>query len=406
MWRGEREAHVASKSESRARARLARAGRWLARGVLALLFLVGAYVSLVPQGRAAARATLLLPALVTQTQPAALVASGEPVRHTQLVVSSRSGPVFLDVYAPTAGPPPAPGVREAVILISGVGDNRAVPQLINLSESLARAGLVAVQMTTPALLSYTLLPADADAVVAAVMATGNLPGVRPARVGILGFSAGGALACLAATDPRIRDSLAFITLFGSYYDARSLLKDFGRRALEENGQLKPWHPQLVPIQVLANTIATTLPSDEGKVLSDAFAQGAPPLMPAQIATLSPPAAAAYHLLAGDQPDRVDANIAALSPQMQTLLTALSPSTVVGELQTPIFLLHDRNDEFVPFTQSRAFDASLTALGKRHEFAEFGIFAHVEVKSGLGIGALVDDGSRLFRIIVGLLAPAS
>ena len=84
----------------------------------------------------------------------------------------------------------------------------------------------------------------------------------------------------------------------------------------------------------------------------------------------------------------------------------SPSTVVGELKTPIFLLHDRNDEFVPFTQSRAFDASLTALGKRHEFAEFGIFAHVEVKSGLGIGALVDDGSRLFRIIVGLLAPAS
>ncbi len=92
--------------------------------------------------------------------------------------------------------------------------------------------------------------------------------------------------------------------------------------------------------------------------------------------------------------------------MQTLLTALSPSMVVGELKTPIFLLHDRNDEFVPFTQSRAFDALLSALGKRHEFAEFGIFAHVEVKSGLGIGALVDDGSRLFRIIVGLLAPAS
>ncbi|HZC78707.1 MAG TPA: hypothetical protein VE258_13235, partial [Ktedonobacterales bacterium] len=355
---------MASKTESRARAAragLARACRWLARGLLALLFLAGAFVSLVPQGRAAARATLLLPALVTQTQPAALVAIGEPVRHTQLVVSSQSGPVFLDIYAPTAGAPPLPGVREAVILISGVGDNRAVPQLINLSESMARAGLVAVQMTTPALLSYTLLPADADAVVVAVVAAGHLPGVRPERVGILGFSAGGALACLAATDPRIQDSLAFITLFGTYYDARSLLKDFGRRALEENGQLKPWNPQLVPIQVLANTIATTLPSDEGKVLSDAFAQGAPPLTPAQIAALSPPAAVAFHLLAGDQPDRVDANIAALSPQMQTLLTALSPSAVVGQLQTPIFLLHDRNDEFVPFTQSRAFDAALTAL---------------------------------------------
>src|SRR5260221_4695422 len=144
MWRGEREAHVASKSESRARARLARAGRWLARGVLALLFLVGAYVSLAPQGRAAARATLLLPALVTQTQPAALVASGEPVRHTQLVVSSQSGPGVLDLYAPTAGAPPPPGVRVAVILISGGGDNRSVPQPLNLSGSFARAGLLAL----------------------------------------------------------------------------------------------------------------------------------------------------------------------------------------------------------------------------------------------------------------------
>jgi dienelactone hydrolase len=378
----------------------------LARVVLALLCALGLAATLLPVGRAASRAALLLPALITAQEPAPLVLAGDPIRHQQLQVISENGPVFLDVYEPTVPPPPAPGQREGVVIIPGVGDNRNVDQLVNLSRSLARAGLVVMDMTTPTLIQYVLSPQDGAAVVAAVDTLARWPGVGPTRVGILGFSAGGALACLAAVDPRLHTHLAYITLFGGYYDAGTLLRDVGRRALEENGTLHPWNPDPVPIQVLANTIATTLPSDEGQTLVNAFLVGAPPLSPGQLATLSPPAQAAYHLLAGDQPRQVQANLAALSPEMQALLTALSPSSVVSRLHTPIYLLHDRSDRFVPFTESRDFAAALARLGKPYQFVEFSIFQHTEVRTGLSLGPLLTDGSNIFRLLTALLLPAS
>jgi acetyl esterase/lipase len=396
------EKQAAPKKESR---RL----RWwtiAARVALGLLFVVGVYLSLVPSGRANVRAALILPALLGARDVGPLAAVGEPIRHTQMTLFNEAGAIYLDIYAPTTPPPPIPGSREGVVLIPGVGDNRTDAQLVNLSEAMARVGLVAVDMTSTSLIDYVLSPQDGDSVVRAVQAVQRLPGVGKDRVGIVGFSAAGALACLAAIDPRIRGSLAFITLFGGFFDATTLLRDFGRRAIEVNGKVQAWSPNIVPLQVLANTFAGTLPAGEGAILMNAFASGAPPLSASDLAQLSPPAVAAYHLLEGDEPGQVDANIAALSPQMHALFGALSPSAIVGQIKTPVYLLHDRNDQFVPYTQSRDFAAALTRLRSPHEYAEFGIFQHVEVKSGQSGGQLLHDGLSLFQVLSLLLQPAS
>lgn len=383
--------------------------RWyhlLARGILALLFLVGAFFGLVPQGRAAARTTLLVPALVLPKQRGPLALVAEPVRHSTLTVSSRSGPVYLDVYEPAGPPPVVPGAREGVLVIPGVGDERKDSQLINLSMSLAEEGLVVMDMTTPALIAKTLTPLDGDAVTQAFLALLRHPGVGSDRAGILGISGGGSLACFAVVDPRIQRSVSYLMLFGGYYDATTLLRDFGRRSLSVDGRLVPWQPNPVPVQVLANTIATTLPPGEGNVLVRSLSPGGKPLTPGELARLSPGAAAAYHLLAGDQPDRVDANLAALSPQMRQELVALSPSSVAASIRAPVYLLHDQNDQYVPFTESREFAAALTRNGQPHDFVELTIFAHVEVKSQLGLGPVLTDSSSLFRILSELLLKAS
>ena len=382
-------------------------GAIAARALLVALFLIGVYCSLVPSGRAAARTALLLPALVTQTVPPPLVLMGEPVRHRELTVRAKSGPVFLDIYEPTTPTPAVPGAREAVLLIPGVGDNRQEPQLINLAEAMARSGLVAVSMTTPTLIAYTLSPDDADAVARAFLAMGTVPGVDLKRSGILGFSAGGALAIFAAADPRIRDTIAFITLFGGYYDVRTMLGDVGRRAQTVDGQPRAWQPNAVTLQVLANTIATGLPPADAARLTNAFnTDPFTSLSDLEVDDLSAPGAAAYHLLAGDAPTAVDANVAAVTQAMEPLLAGLSPRTAAPDVRTTVYLLHDRNDGFVPFTESRAFDAALTRLGKAHRYAEFGIFQHVEVRANLGIGPLLSDLASLYGIVSGLLAPAS
>lgn len=395
----DREAQMPGRRKLRAR-------NIAARVALALLFALGLFLSVFPSGAATVKAVALLPALIGASDSPILNLAGDPVRHTQIMAQARNGPVYLDIYAPDASTPPIPGARSGVIVIAGVGDERHEPQLVNLNNALARSGLVVALVTTPTLIRYALIPDDGDAVVQAFLALGRQPGVDPRRIGILGFSAGGALANIAATDPRIHDRLAYITNFGGYYDALTLLRDFGRRALDVDGTLQSWRPQDVPVQVLANTMADTLPYDEGQILSNAFASPIQPLPPDQLARLSPTGQAAYHLLAGDQPAQAEANLAALSPAMRDLLVRLSPKTYLPNVRAPIYLLHDRADEFVPFTESRAYAAALTRLGHPHEFVEFSIFQHVEVRSGLGLGPLLKDGSSLLGVLITILRTAS
>jgi dienelactone hydrolase len=373
-------------------------GQWAARVTLAALLLLGFFLSAVPLGRAITRAAILIPGLLSVSEPTPLVVAGEEISHTSTTIYAQNGPVFLDVYAPTSAPPPVPGSREAVVMIPGVGDNRTDPQLINLSESLARAGIVAVNMTTPALIGFNLTPADTDAIVQAFLYAARLPGVNPAHVGIVGFSGGSVMACRAAADPRIRDQVAFITLFGTLFNATNVLRYFGQRAVTVDGQTQPFHPYATAMKVMSTIIAGTLPPAEGTKLLNALAPDGKPLQNPEQELPSPGAAAAYHLLAGDDPAHADANIAALSPAMKDLLTALSPSTFLDQIHTTVYLLHDHNDPAIPSVESRDFAAALAQKGHPHDFVEFGIFHHTEITNGFGLGPLLADGSQLYRIL--------
>jgi acetyl esterase/lipase len=346
--------------------------RATARGSLVTLALLSGALACTPLGRAAGRAAFLLPALISGDEPTALVTLGVPISYRSDVIFSADGPVYLDIYAPTSVTPPVPGAREGLVAIPGVGDNRTVPQLINLMQSLARSGVVAVEMTTNTLIAYDLVQATVDAAVQATLYTLRLPSVGPGQVGIVGFSAGGSLACLASTDPRIRNSLAFVTSFGGYFNATDLLTDIGRRALTANGHDTPWPVAGVPIQTLANIIGDTLPGSDATLLREGFTSDGISLTPTQVAQLSPQGQAGYHLLAGAQPDRVTANLAALPPALIASLTRLSPSSSVAAMPAPIYLSHDRSDLFVPYTESRDFNAALTRANRPHSDAEFSI----------------------------------
>jgi dienelactone hydrolase len=366
---------------------------------LALCFLAGFASSVLPAGRAAVRALAILPGLLTVSQPQWQTPVVEPITHTQTTLPSASGTVFLDVYAPATGAPPVPGSREGMLVITGVGDNRKEPQVVNLLQTLARSGLVAMNVTTPALLADRVDAGDKDAVVQAFRLLQRWPGVGSTRVGMFGISAGGSLVCLAAADARIRDQVAFVALLGSFFDTTTLLETLGRRAQEIDGKLQPWQPVAVPLQALSSTIAPALPVNDGTVLVNAFASyPAGALTSDQLAQLAPQSAAIYHLLAGDQPGRVAANLAALTPALHALLAGLSPSTVVDQLRAPIYLLHDRNDQFVPVTESREFAAALARLHHSYNFAEFGIFQHADVRANASVSQLLGDGRSLFRLL--------
>ncbi len=396
-----------SSSPSPAQPRRRHIGWWFARVALLLCFLAGFSCSVLPGGRAAARALAILPGILSASQPTWQAPIAETITHTQRTFPSSEGTVFLDIYAPSTNAPPVPGSREAMLVITGVGDNRSEPQVVNFLQTLARAGLVVMNVTTPALIADRVDAGDTGALVQAFRILQHWPGVGAQRVGMFGVSAGGALLSLAAASPQIRAEVAFLALLGSYFDTTTLLEALGRRALEVNGKLQPWHPVAIPLQALASTIAPALPGEDGTTLVNAFAAyPAGALTSAQLAYLAPESAAIYHLLAGDQPGRVAANLAALSPTLHSLLVSVSPASVVKQIHAPVYLLHDRNDQFVTETESREFAAALARLHHPYDFAEFGIFQHADIRANLNLSQLAGDGSQLFRLLSEVTRPGS
>ncbi len=383
-------------------------GQRAAQAVLVILLAAGCFLSLFPWGRAFTRTALLLPALIGASEPAPLVLAGDSVRFRRITMSSAIGPIFLDLYEPTTPPPPIPGGREAIIDIAGAGDQRAVPQLINLQRSFAREGIVTVNVGTSALFNYQVSARDGEAVVQAFELLEHWPGVDPHHIGIISFSVGDLLACVGAADPRIRDRVAFLGMLGGYFDATSLLGTVGRRAQDVDGKMQPWQPMPSTFYTLANTVSSLFSPTEKKLMLRAFPfdKITPPLTARQQAQLSPTVAALYHLLEGDEPGSVDRNLAALSPQMKALLSQLSPMSVINQIHAPIHLLHDRNDLSIPFSQALEFAAALARLHHPYDFAAYSIFSHVQVRSNLDLGQLLGDGTRLFGVLDSILLVGS
>jgi acetyl esterase/lipase len=375
-----------------------------------LFCLLGAscFMSLTPWGRSLTRSALLLPALMDAAEPAPLVVAGDAVRLRRMTISSTNGPVFLDMYEPVGSPPLIPGGREAIIDVPGVGDNRKVPQLVNLSRSLAREGVVVINVGTPTLFQYQVSARDGEVVVQAFKLLVHWPGVDPQRIGLIAFSAGATPACVGAADPRIRDRVAFVAMLGGYFDVTSLLRTIGERAQNINGHMQPWQPIPTPLYTLARTVSSQLTPTESQLLQQAFPENniGPPLTARQQAQLSPAATALYHLLEGDEPGNVEHSLAALSPGMKALLVQLSPMSVIGQIRAPLHLLHDRNDPSIPFNQSLEFAATLARLHHPYDFAAYSIFSHVEVKSDLSPGQWLSDGSKLFRALNSILLVGS
>ncbi|GHO82782.1 alpha/beta hydrolase family protein [Dictyobacter formicarum] len=323
-----------------------------------------------------------------------------------MTIASQSGPVYLDIFMPTGSGPVIKSARGGVLIVPGVGDNRQVPQLINLSEAFARTGLIVMDMTTPTLMDYDISVQDTDATVQAFKKLESLPGMVGRHSGMIAFSGGVPLTCFAAADPRIKDDVAYVAAFGGYFDTRTLLETFGSRSMMIDGKAEAWHPINVPIQVLTNMTTKKFSYDEQTTLRTALASNAQPLTGVQLQTLSPGAQAVYHLLKGDEPQQVANNMKLLPPDIQQLLADLSPKRVIKDIRAPIFLLHDRNDGSLPVTETREFDAALTRLQHKHEYVEFHIFDHVEVRSGLNLGQLAGDGFHLFSILDNLLYAGS
>jgi hypothetical protein len=87
------------------------------------------------------------------------------------------------------------------------------------------------------------------------------------------------------------------------------------------------------------------------------------------------------LLGALDPDEASAALRRLPADLQEQLTAMSPTTYLGDIRALlIVLLHDRDDHVIPVSESRRLRRALAAHGGA-QYTEFTVFKHLDPTKG-------------------------
>lgn len=355
---------------------------------------------------------LLLPELFPDGPAGPLRWLGPAPQREEAVYRTASGTdVAVDLYLPRSVLPPGRVLkrRPGILLFVGTYTPKDDPRLMRLAEALARAGIVVLVPESAAMLQGRLEPGEIDALVTAFSALLERPEVDPRRAGFVGFSTGGSLALVAAADPHIRDRVAFVNAFGSYADALTFLHAVVTHTIQLDGRTLPWEPDEVTRTVLAQTLidAVSHPADRLALarlfLPDGIAvEGMPP--PEARRDLETAAArAVFDLLTRPPAERVPHLLEQLPASLREGLHRMSPLTVAGDLRCAVYLMHDRDDRFVPVAESRLLVSRLRELGHRDvRYTEFSLFEHVVPGRRLGMLRLVAEFGKLYVHLLAMM----
>ena len=248
------------------------------------------------------------------------------------------------------------------------------PRVERLVDALARLGFAVLLPLSAELEAKRVTAVEVERLVEAFLALERDPGVVPGRIAFVGLSAGGSLAIVAASDARIAERVWFVQAFGPYFDAASLAASTlagGYRA--PDGQLRAWAPERVTREVVDETLLVTLPAAEREALL------------------------------GADLDEAEALLAELAPERRDAIRAVSPRYAVEGLRAPLYLLHDRDDRFVPWTESEALAAAVPGEGPA-VYHRLELFEHVEPRVD-NAPVLLRDGWRLLRLFARIFREA-
>jgi dienelactone hydrolase len=341
-------------------------GGCLSRLAVSAMVVVAAYavgLLLGPPVLTATRTTLLLAEMVElPVRPLALV-TAEPRRVTLTYGNPADR---LDVYLPAEASARDP--RPAVILALGVHPQPIdSADVVRIASAIARIGVVVGVPDSTALRELRLEPTEPAHLADAVLAVAALEEVDHHRLALAGFSAGASMALVAASDERLRGRLTYVSAFGGYADAGTLLVDVASRSMLLEGDEVGWSP------------------DEG-IERDLRA----------LATDAVGTFAAERLFGATSRRDAEALIEALPADARRLLAGVSPLDHLAGVRAPVYLLHGVTDSAIPV--SHAYVLS-DALGERlARLTIFGRFGHGQPgEDGLGLDDLPDLWALLLHL---------
>ena len=313
-----------------------------------------------------------------------------------------------------AGDAPARCPRAALVAVPGaVPQGKDDPRLVAFATTLARAGFAVM---VPDLAGYRQLrirPSDAREIADAFAWISRQPELAPdGNAGMFAFSYSVGPAVLAALEDDIREQVRFVVGLGGYHDLPRAMLFFTTGWFEHAGAWQHITPDDTGRMVLAySSLDYLAPAPDRDVFDrmvalrtrDPEADLAP-----LAAGLSPGARAVYALAVNNDPARFAELFARLPPAMREDIARLDLARHdLAPLQARLILVHGRNDNLIPYTESLALAAAVPA-GQARVFLIRRVLGHVD----MGVSDLftwrfwredLPDLWRLWRVIDLLLA---
>lgn len=311
--------------------------------------------------------------------------------------------VQADVYIPSGG-----GPHPTILIVNGaLSAGRAYAPLGHFGAALAQSGYTAVIPDYPDLLKEVLSPASLQDVESTLQRLATVPGVDGRRVELVGFCVGATLGLLAAENPQMPPLRALVELSG-YVSSLDMIQVITTGTYSLHGTLVPYPPDPWVVAAVARSLVAGLPDSADRAIFAPFLVDPPPdhyVAPdwtkAPAAKLTARGKALLALLVNHDPHQVAALIAALPAPIPAQLTALSPENGFAQLHTPIFIVADRSDQYIPNAESlklRDARPSLVTL------TYVSLLAHVEPSiqaAGNPLATLWDVGSGVWQLFAAI-----
>ena len=368
--------------------------------LLAFTGVLAVFLILIPQGRAGYHTGFfVLQVLDLGIRPQTWF-TPEPVRE-EVTYPQASGEGVADIYRV----PGKTGQAAVLIFLGANAAGRDDKDVVNLGESLARAGFVTMfHWSTTMALRHNIDPAEVDNLVHAFLYLRSREFVDHERVGMGGFCVGASFALVAASDPRIRDDVVFVNAFGPYFDAGDLLVQVASWSSFYEDAREPWEPDRLTMQVLGNELIETVEDPLAKEMlyrhylaGQSEGRGSLDHLPSDARTVR-------RILDGATSAEAEDLYRSLPGKFRSDMQTISPSAHVKNLRAKVMLMHTQGDRLIPVAESRRMADWLETRGD-YRYTEVLAFDHVRPDSTGDLWFIGKEAFKLYWHMYGIIREA-
>lgn len=263
----------------------------------------------------------------------------KPPTHQKVELESKNGKIVADLLIPQGD-----GKKGAVIIAMGIKTaEKDKPLLLKFADTMARLGLITFWPRLEALDKGVSLPEEPETFIESFKYLERFKDAK--RISYVGFSVGSSVAMVAASDPNIADKVHSLVFFGGYFNVFDYYTSLATKTTKLDDQIITWIPSVDAVDHAKGLLETRKALEMVKIFE---------------ATSS---AEAYDFLEKVPKEEIDG------------MRKYNPEDKIDDFQAEIFILHDKADTYVPYTESIRLNQ---ALGDRtSEFLLIDLFEHVQ-----------------------------